>query len=260
MESMRGMLAGPLSGDEPLDPGVLNDAQAAVDALNQLHMAKQGVKAQELLQPWVTSEQSMMDLYSRGYAQQFQLTSELSERYGVEDLWDEFAVLPGALMVLKSGLCPFVTVTIDGFDTHEDHLTSHTALLRSFGTGLSALVEDLQATPDPDDPERSLAETTTIAITSEFVRTPLFNLADGTDHWPSGSMILMGRGIQDGVVVGATGDDAFALGWANDAAVERDATTALKPEHVVATVLDIAGLGSEALSEISEVRIDALRG
>jgi uncharacterized protein (DUF1501 family) len=163
-------------------------------------------------------------------------------------------------MVLKSGLCPFVTVTMGGYDTHASHLDQHIPLMQSFAKSLTALVEDLQSTPDPTDPALTLAETTTVLITSEFTRTPLFNVADGTDHWPTASAILMGKGVADNRVVGATGDDAYALGWESGGPAALDKyVNALKPDDVIATVLDILGVPTETVDEVSTKRLDELR-
>jgi uncharacterized protein (DUF1501 family) len=129
--------------------------------------------------------------------------------------------------------------------------------MRRFATALGVLVADLRSTPDPAVPGQMLADTTTIMITSEFVRTPLFNLAGGTDHWSSASVIVMGRGVNDGAVIGATDVNGYALGWRDGRAVSFSEDTQLLPDHVIATILENVGTSAQA-DLVSEVRLDAL--
>jgi uncharacterized protein (DUF1501 family) len=260
LQTLIQMLGGPRGGDDPMAEGGVAAAQSAISQLNDLHMKRLGPAAQATVAPWLAAEQELEKLYDKRYDQQLLLTEDMAQRYGIDDPYATSSSLPAALMVLKSGLCPFVTVTMGGYDTHASHLDQHIPLMQSFAKSLTALVEDLQSTPDPTDPALTLAETTTVLITSEFTRTPLFNVADGTDHWPTASAILMGKGVADNRVVGATGDDAYALGWESGGPAALDKyVNALKPDDVIATVLDILGVPTETVDEVSTKRLDELR-
>jgi uncharacterized protein (DUF1501 family) len=100
-----------------------------------------------------------------------------------------------------------------------------------------------------------LIDTTTILINSEFVRTPGFNAGAGTDHHPAAAAILMGRGIRDNTLVGATDDQAQALGWSQGQSVMRNDTTVITPSHLVATLLAYLGFTKEA-DAIDRGRLD----
>jgi uncharacterized protein (DUF1501 family) len=89
-------------------------------------------------------------------------------------------------------------------------------------------------------------DNTTILINSEFVRTPQLNAGSGTDHWPSASAILLGKGVQDNTVIGRTDDNAQALGWLSGAPVPRTSETQITPEQLVATLLDHMGFTAVA--------------
>jgi len=254
------MLSGPRSGESPLPEISVKQTQVAIQKLNEIYLKRLGIKAQRFLSPWIESEIKLSELYNQRYDRQFYISEEMMTRYGIENRFEQDSNLPAALFVLRSGLSPFVTVVLDGYDTHGNHLNEHLPRMQRFAKQLSSLVEDLSLSPDPANPSRMLSETTTIMVTSEFTRTPRFNVADGTDHWQSASAILMGKGVSDNTVVGATDADAYPLGWENATPVPLDRyKNALRPEHVVATLLTILGLDTETIDGISKVRIDELR-
>jgi len=57
----------------------------------------------------------------------------------------------------------------------------------------------------------NIAHKTTVVMLSEFARTPGYNNAEGKDHWPTNSMVLMGNGIQGNRTIGATDNDQKPL-------------------------------------------------
>ena len=63
------------------------------------------------------------------------------------------------------------------------------------------MIEDLD--------QRGLLDHTTVVVWGEMGRTPRINAKGGRDHWPAvSSALLIGGGLKQGVVVGAT--DRFA--------------------------------------------------
>jgi hypothetical protein len=260
LSSLIQMLSGPRSGDDPLNETGVAKAHDVIAKLNAMHVERQGEAARTALAPWLNAELSLAGLYGQRYDLQFALNDEDQARYIIEDGYGPESNMLAALMVLRSGLSPFVTVNTGGYDTHANHLSGHIPLMQGFASRLATLVADMQVTPDPSDSSLMLSDTTTILITSEFTRTPLFNIADGTDHWPTASAIVMGKGVADNAVIGATGDDAYALGWSNGQPRTFDkATNALMPEHVIASVLDILGVPEDTINALTTVRLDELR-
>ena len=217
-------------------------------------LALQRLSAQQkaAVKPWQNASKGVQALYDRNLSDTLIYTPEIKDRYlGSED-WQGPGALAGAYLVLKSGLSPYVTVSFMGeFDSHNNHFGRHFPSLQAFSKSLAVLVEDLLSTPDPDDATRTLADTTTVLIVSEFVRTPKLNGAQGTDHWQSSSAILMGAGVADGRVIGRTGNDALPLGWQNGQETGRNAGTELRPEHLVSAVLHFLGK-SELAKGISD--------
>lgn len=109
-----------------------------------------------------------------------------------------------ATRLVASGV-RFVTLTLGGWDTHQDNWTRlKTRLLPDLDVGLSALLNGLS--------EKGLLETTTVFVTGEFGRTPKINnrsAEGGRDHYPRCMfMLLAGGGIRGGQVVGESDETA----------------------------------------------------
>jgi hypothetical protein len=255
-------------------PGVLADMllgaystdlkPESISLAHQL-LAKRDSQYKENLSPtgqsrfssWVNSGANIQSLYQQNFGSKVKITDAVKARYGFTEDWKNKGMMAGAFLTLSSGISPFVTVSLDGFDTHTNHLGIHQPLLQEFANALNVLVTDLQNTRDPSDPTKWLSQTTTILITSEFVRTPKFNPAAGADHWASGAAILMGQGVIDNTLVGRTGLDALPRGWVNGSDAPIDSTNKLLPEHLVASVLRYLGFTSAA-DRISAKKIDGV--
>ena len=96
----------------------------------------------------------------------------------------------------------FVTVLLEGWDTHADNFnTLGRELLPRLDQSLSALLDRLA--------EQGRLESTSILVTGEFGRTPKVNNRAGRDHWARAMSALMAGGdVCGGQVVGATDEKA----------------------------------------------------
>ena len=84
---------------------------------------------------------------------------------------------------------------------------------------------------------------TTIAVFSEFSRTPLLNGAGGRDHHISSSCLLLGAGLQHNRVFGKTGDVGMTPGQVDVATgLPKEGGFTVLPEDIVATLLASAQL------------------
>lgn len=92
----------------------------------------------------------------------------------------------------------FVTVLLEGWDTHADNFnTLGRELLPRFDQSMSALLTRLDS--------QGLLESTSILVTGEFGRTPKVNGRAGRDHWARAMCALMAGGATNGGrVLGAT--------------------------------------------------------
>jgi uncharacterized protein (DUF1501 family) len=109
-----------------------------------------------------------------------------------------------ARRLVESGV-RFVTVTMGGWDTHENNFNSlRNGLLPELDKGFSMLLTDLA--------QRGMLETTLVVWMGEFGRTPEINknANPGRDHWPNAmSVVMAGGGVKGGQAIGKTDEKAM---------------------------------------------------
>ena len=132
-----------------------------------------------------------------------------------------------ASRLVESGV-KFVTITLGGWDTHQDNFSKlSTNLLPKLDAGLSGLFNGLAA--------KGLLGSTTVFVSGEFGRTPKINQRSaegGRDHYPRCMFMLMGGGpVAGGQVIGES--DEKAAGPKHDL---------IKPEDVAATFYRTLGI------------------
>jgi hypothetical protein len=104
-----------------------------------------------------------------------------------------------ALRLIEAGT-RFVTVLVDGWDTHNDNFNAlQRDLLPKFDQSFSALLETLEA--------RGMLDSTAVFATGEFGRTPKINGQQGRDHWPRAMFaVFAGGSVRGGQAIGASDD------------------------------------------------------
>ena len=151
-----------------------------------------------LLRDWTKQQAQALDvLGAESTWKAFEIdheTAALRERYGNDRLGRSCLV---ARRLVEAGVS-LVTVIFGGWDTHSHHL-EHTRdrLLPPLNRAFGALLDDLA--------ERGLLDSTLVAWTGDFGRTPVINgnSPPGRDHWANVySAVLAGGGIQGGQVYG----------------------------------------------------------
>lgn len=159
---------------------------------------------------------------------------------------------------LKNGISQCVSVRVaSALDTHSNWAQDHAPRQERGWRALAALLSDLEAAPGSTGAGSLLDETTILAF-SEFGRTPLFNNLNGRDHFLGSSCLLAGAGIRGGLTIGRSAAvGMMPLGTRLETGEGVDAPTAaeldtgavvtLSPKHVLATVLESAGLDSSYL-------------
>ena len=102
-----------------------------------------------------------------------------------------------ACRLIEAGV-RFVTVIVDGWDTHQDNFREmRSRLLPEFDLAYSALLDRLN--------DRGLLGSTVVLASGEFGRTPKINGRAGRDHWARTSVALLAGGkIVGGRAIGAS--------------------------------------------------------
>ncbi|MCA9179059.1 MAG: DUF1501 domain-containing protein [Planctomycetales bacterium] len=174
---------------------LLQDIDNAFDGYERLDDAVRGLDR--------FSEQAFNIISSPRARNAFDLSLEPDreiERFGRHDF--------GQGMLLTSRLIEagvrFVTVLLEGWDTHQDNFgTLGRELLPRLDQSLSGLLDRLG--------ETGRLDSTTVLVTGEFGRTPKVNANAGRDHWARAMCAMMaGAGVATGQVIGET--DAKAEG------------------------------------------------
>jgi hypothetical protein len=147
------------------------------------------------------SQQAHSIIWSSRTRQAFDLTQEQKtsvDRFGPGETGQSLLL---ACRLIEAGV-RFVTVIVDGWDTHNDNFAQmRNSLLPGFDLGFSALLDRLQ--------ERGLLASTVVLAAGEFGRTPKVNGGAGRDHWARTSVALLAGGkIHTGRAVGASDDKA----------------------------------------------------
>lgn len=182
-----------------VDPNRLGTRASLLESLRSIQATNNSTT-----QDFTRLQQQAADILSSPTAwQAFNIESEkqtVIDRYGDNRFGRSVLV---ARRLVEAGV-RVVTVTwmlnhsTENFDTHLNHFKlMKDLLLPPVDRAFSALVEDLD--------ERGLLESTLIAWTGEFGRTPKINPNAGRDHWGRVyNTVLAGGGVKPGQVYGAT--------------------------------------------------------
>ncbi len=120
--------------------------------------------------------------------------------------------------------CGFVTVSYGGWDMHGGIVKGLRSRAQQVDQGVAALIADLD--------ERGMLDDVLVVVTGEFGRTPKINAKGGRDHWGRlCTLALSGGGLPMGQVIGESSPK-----------VEVPATTPIKPQDLMATILHMYGI------------------
>jgi Protein of unknown function (DUF1501) len=100
--------------------------------------------------------------------------------------------LESILRCFRAGVSASATYEQGGFDTHAQHDTQQAAALGGFVARLRYVM--IRAA------QMNIADKLYILVTSDFGRTPKYNMGAGRDHWNVTSSLVIGPGIRTGVV------------------------------------------------------------
>jgi hypothetical protein len=182
----------------------------------------------------VDSVTAMQSFYERAYALlasehaklAFKIEEEpdnVRDRYGRHAAGQRLCL---ARRLVEHGV-RWVTITIGGWDHHNNIARAHRDQLVPLDQAYAALIADLD--------ERGLLDTTLVLLASEFGRSPKVNARGGRDHWPGVfTVALAGGGVKRGYVHGSSDSTATAV---NEKAVG--------PQDLARTLFTLVGVDPE---------------
>ncbi len=131
-----------------------------------------------------------------------------------------------AVLAFKARVAVSADLYLGGFDTHSNHDTDHGWLLGNLTDSVDFLWDYAEL--------HGVADRLVVVMGSDFGRTNFYNDAEGKDHWPIGSFIVMEKNQRwTNRVVGETDARHFAY-KANPLTLQRDDRdgTRIHPRHV----------------------------
>jgi len=141
----------------------------------------------------------------------------------------------------KAGLCVAVSLSTGGWDNHGNVDTSIANALGDLFDKDQGMPRALQVIEDA-----GLSKKTLVTMTSDFGRTPGYNMGDGKDHWPITSYIVIGavngKAVKPGVKGGST-DRHEALEVDPDTGVVKAGTgVTIHAGHIQNNLRNLAGI------------------
>lgn len=160
------------------------------------------------------------------------------------DLLTGASDLERAISALEADLCrsllfeatlPMRTM----LDSHQDNQGNQAGALEQSFSELHTLLSALYAAGTLDR--------TLVLVLSEMGRTPVLNAAQGKDHWPYTSALLVGGGISGGRVIGASDDSLVAVGLDRDSGAAAPSLAPPTAADLLGGVLQHLDLDAQAL-------------
>ncbi len=156
-----------------------------------------------------------------------------------------------ASRLLASGLCRSLTVQVGlpnqcTWDSHYENADNQDRAFENLFDQLVTLLDQLEAS---DDGGGSLLDRTLVMVLSEMGRSPVLNAAEGKDHWPFTSALLVGGGLSGGRTIGGT--DGSGVGQRVDLATGEvyEGGERLTPASLAAGVLGLFEVDSGEVLE-----------
>ena len=186
------------------------------------------------------SRDRILKLQQQDVVARFDFNAETAEMQEIRSLYPinngSGRAAATAAQLLKTDLSASVTTRIrGGFDTHRnDWNVEQPARLNEAFDAIGAMISHLR----DDDPS---FDRTTVMIYSEFARTPKINGDGGRDHWYADTMMVFGSTLRSGVFGASNDQDLGLLSVDPDTGLPDESGIQLRPEHVMATLVQSLG-------------------
>ncbi|MEN0065643.1 MAG: DUF1501 domain-containing protein [Myxococcota bacterium] len=163
-----------------------------------------------------------------------------------------------AAEMFRLGLARTAMIRIPGgYDSHGNN-TVQAPAQNNFYAALNELFEHLSTTPGHTT--QFLINEVTVVAMSDFGRTPKLNGGGGKDHWPYGSVLVAGAGVNGGRTYGYTDGSLIAEPVDLTTGERSKNGTMLGCEHVGLALMKIGGLDPSAVLPGVDVLDAIVRG
>ena len=154
-----------------------------------------------------------------------------------------------AMAAYKAGITVAVNLDIGGFDTHGNHDANPIPRLLQILEGLDFIGQEAD--------RQGIGNNYVVMVGSDFGRTPGYNDTDGKDHWAITSVIVMGKGIRGGRVIGQTTERHDTMSIDPKSLKPSDAGIHIEPRHIHMNLRRLAGIDKDELMNFYPLAIPA---
>jgi hypothetical protein len=162
-----------------------------------------------------------------------------------------------AVEAMKRNLVRCVSFTCGSFDTHGNNYRTQAQNQQELFDMVAQLVRRLDASPHPTKTGKKLSEHTHILVVSEFCRTPQINLAQGRDHYPNNSALVVSPRFKTNFAFGKTDSEQVLPANAKKFI---DGERPIGPPDLLATFLSAFGIDPRKYMRDGEVVPELLHG
>jgi hypothetical protein len=178
-------------------------SSARLDMLDEMEQEFLAQRSSVAAESHRTAYQRAITMMRSSAVKAFNLNEEpdkLRDTYG-RNLFGQGCLL--ARRLVERGV-PFVEVSLNGWDTHNQNFEQVKRLSGTLDPAWATLMDDLK--------DKGLLYSTLVVWMGEFGRTPKVNGQKGRDHWAnSWTTVLAGGGVKGGQVVGKTSADGMTV-------------------------------------------------
>ena len=149
-----------------------------------------------------------------------------------------------AASAFKANLAMGANLVFGGFDTHDNHDARSFSLTGELMEGVEYLIAMLEYF--------GIREQTTVVISSDFGRTPYYNVNAGKDHWPITSMMVLHGNdvVTGGRVFGATTSDFNSVKISPSSGLPDSDGLIIDPGRVSQELRKLLGVADHPLAEL----------
>jgi uncharacterized protein (DUF1501 family) len=139
-----------------------------------------------------------------------------------------------AIEAMKRNIVRCVSFACGSFDTHGNNYRTQALNQQELFDMVAQMLKTLDATPHPTKQGAKLSDHTHILVISDFCRTPQINLANGRDHYPNNSALVVSPKFKTNFAFGKTDHEQLLPAPAKKFT---DGERAIAPPDLLATFL-----------------------